>query len=155
MNPKIRLMAVFSACLLGGIAGYAYFFSSKAIIRRAIASSKQSFEKRHMAGFMEIISKNFSDENGFSSADIQEGTGQAFSSFESFKITLENMEITIIDKKTARCTCLATVVATTHEKEKYLVLGTTESGQRIDLDLLKESDGHWRVVRARGYARPS
>jgi len=152
MNPKIKWAALVSFGLLGVILVYVYLLSPTARVKRTIASAERAFEQRRIDDFMNAVSKTYSDENALTYSDIQDGAEEAFASFESFKITLDKMDVTV-EGWTARCSFLATVVANTREKEKFLAAGTPESGQRFDLALRYE-DGVWRVVEARGYPRP-
>ncbi|MBI2839061.1 MAG: nuclear transport factor 2 family protein [Acidobacteria bacterium] len=151
MNPRIRLAALLSALALGGIVAYQYLFDPAAAVKRAVQAAAGAFENRNLDGFMAAVSRNYADDQSMTYDGVREAASEAFQAFEAFNVTLEKVEITV-DGSTARFTALATVVATTRDREKYMAIGTPESGQRLELELHKE-DGTWRVTSAHGYAR--
>ncbi|MEW6363419.1 MAG: hypothetical protein AB1714_02140 [Acidobacteriota bacterium] len=152
MNPKIRLAAVASAVVLGAVVGYLYFFSTEAVVKRTIRSAANAFENRALDDFMDAVSKDYTDEYQLSYGDISEGASEACATFEGFKVTLEKMEV-VVEGSEARASMLVTVVATTKDREKWMVLGRPDSGQPADLRLRLEGK-RWRVVRATGVPQP-
>ncbi len=70
----------------------------------------------------------------------------------SFKATLEKLEV-VVEDGGARASMLVTVVATTKDREKWMVLGRPDSGQPVELRLKLEGK-RWRVVNATGLPQP-
>lgn len=151
MNPRIRIAALLSAVALGGIVAYHYLFDPAGAVKRSVQSAARAFENRNLDGFMAAVSRAYADDQTMTYDGIRDAASEAFQTFEAFNVTLEKIEISV-DGSTARCTMLATVVATTRDREKYMAIGTPESGQRLELEMHKE-DGKWRLTAAQGYAR--
>lgn len=151
MNPKIRMTALAAALLVGGGLAYHFFFGTEAVIKRTIRRTGHAFEERRLPELMSVIARSYIDDQGSTYEDIQSGASEAFAQFESFTVTLEKLEVAVHGDR-AHCTFLATVVTTTRDREKYMALGTPESGQPMELDLVKEGKT-WHIIRAQGYTR--
>lgn len=153
MNPKIRIAAVAAALVAAAFLFHNYYLSPEAAVKRVVRSAAAAFEQKDADGFVSTVSRDYADDQGLAFADIESSLTRAFAAFETYNITIEKLEARV-SGTTANAAMLVTLVVTTKDKEKYMAMGTPESGQRISVDLRREQDGQWRVTRVTGYTRP-
>ena len=122
--------------------------SDEARIRKGVKEGGRAIEGKELEKCLRHVSLHYKDEYGLTYLRVKGLLIRIFQEFDAFEIDLENLRITVLDKRTAFATFDLKVKVSYTGQRAYL-LGSGDFPNRIKMSFAKEG-GRWKITQVEG-----
>jgi hypothetical protein len=122
--------------------------SDEARIRKGLKEGVRAIEAEDVGKCLRHVSIHYQDEYGLTYLSVKNLLIRVFQDFDAFEIDLENLRVSLIDKRTAFATFDLRVKVSFKGQKAYLV-GSGDLSNRIGMNFTKEGN-RWKVTRVEG-----
>ncbi len=122
--------------------------SDEARIRKGVKEGARAIEAEDLEKCLRHVSLYYKDEYGLTYLSVKGLLIRIFQEFDAFEIELENLRVTLLDKRTAFATFDLKVKVSYTGQRAYL-LGSVDFPNRIKMSFAKER-GRWKVTQVEG-----
>ena len=148
MRGKGFIIALGLAALICFVFVRPLLISDEARIRKGVREGARAVETKDLGKCVQHVSLHYKDEYGLTYLSVKGLLIRIFQEFDAFEIELENLGITLLDKRTAFATFDLKVKVSYRGQRAYL-LGSGDFSNRIKMSFTKEG-GRWKVTQVEG-----
>ena len=148
MRGKGYIIALAVAALVYLVFVRPLLISDEARIRKGVKEGARAIEGKELEKCLRHVSLHYKDEYGLTYLSVKGLLIRIFQEFDAFEIDLENLRITLLDKRTAFATFDLKLIVNYRGQRAYL-LGSGDFSNRIKMSFAKEG-GKWKVTQVEG-----